>query len=107
MGKSSFKKTLLGLAALVVVVAAVTSGAIADRLFGFKPLDVLFPRNPNSSLQKTIVNENSDVISVVKDVGPSVVTVSAVAPKRQVIQFSPLLLQTIFSPVFRILTKDC
>ena len=89
MGKSSFKKTLLGLAALVVVVAAVTSGAIADRLFGFKPLDVLFPRNSNSSLQKTIVNENSDVISVVKDVGPSVVTVSAVAPKRQVIQFSP------------------
>ena len=89
MGKSSFKKVLLGLAVLIVVVAAVTSGAIADRLFEFKPLDVLFPRTVSPNLRETVVSETSDVIDVVKNVGPSVVTVSAQTPKRQVIQFSP------------------
>lgn len=83
------KKALIGTAVLVVVIIAVTSGAIADRLFGFKPLDVLFPRNSSLSRELTVVNENSDVITVVKNVGPSVVTVSAQTPKRTVIQFSP------------------
>jgi S1-C subfamily serine protease len=89
MGKSSFKRILVGVAVLVIIVVAVTSGAIADRLFGFKPLDLLFPRNLSSNPQQTVINENSDVISVVKNVGPSVVTVSAQTPKRTVIQFSP------------------
>jgi serine protease Do len=83
------KKVLIGIAVLVIVVAAVTTGAIADRLFGFKPLDVLFPRMTSLNLQQRIVSENSDVIDVVKKVGPSVVTVSAQTPKRAVIQFSP------------------
>ncbi len=89
MRKSSFKKTLVGLAILVIVTVAVTSGAIADRLFGFKPLDVLFPRNSSLNLQQRVVDESSDVIDVVKNVGPSVVTVSAQTPKQTVIQFSP------------------
>jgi serine protease Do len=90
MKRLSFKNTLVGIALLVIVMAAVTSGAIADRLFGFKPLDVFFPRNSSMSLQQTVVSENSDVISVVKNEGPSVVTVSAQTPKQTVIQFSPL-----------------
>ena len=89
MRKVNTKKILVGMAILVVIVVAITSGAIADRLFGFKPLDVLFPRMTSLNLQQRIVNENSDVIDVVKNVGPSVVTVSAQTPKRTVIQFSP------------------
>ena len=75
-------------AVFLVVTASLVSGAIADRVLGFSILDKLFPRAA-SIVQQKIVNEESDVISVVKTVGPSVVTVSAVAPKRNVVQFSP------------------
>jgi len=87
--KLNLKKILIGLSILVLIVVAVTSGAIADRLFEFKPLSILFPKATSLNLQQKIVTENSDVIDVVKKVGPSVVTVSAQAPKRTVIQFSP------------------
>jgi S1-C subfamily serine protease len=51
-------------------------------------LDRFFPK-ANAILQQKVVNEDSDVIDVVKNVGPSVVTVSAQTPKQNVIQFSP------------------
>jgi len=82
------KKFAVVVAVVLVIMASLTSGAIADRLFGFKPLDKLFPRGI-PTLQEKIVNEESSVIDVVKNVGPSVVTVSATAPQRTVIQFSP------------------
>jgi serine protease Do len=88
MKKVSLNKVLVVVAVIIVVSTAITSGAIADRLFGFKPLDKFFPRGI-STLEQRFVNESSDVIDVVKNVGPSVVTVSAVAPKRQIIQISP------------------
>ena len=37
-------KILVGLAIGVIVLVAVGGGAIADRLWGFKPLDKLLPR---------------------------------------------------------------
>lgn len=83
------KKILIGGALVLVVLVAVTSGAVADRLFEIKPLNVLFPKSTSFNLQQKVVTEQSDVISVVKNVGPSVVTVSAQVPARQVIQFSP------------------
>jgi serine protease Do len=86
--RSSFKKIAIIVAVALVVLASLASGAIADRLFGFRPLDKFFPRGI-TSVQNNVVDESSDVISVVKNVGPSVVTVSATAPQRQVIQFSP------------------
>lgn len=82
------KKLAVVVAIVLVIVASLTSGAIADRLFGFKPLDKFFPRTI-SSIQNHVVDESGDVIDVVKNVGPSVVTVSATAPQRTVIQFSP------------------
>lgn len=85
--KFKARKLLIFIAVLLVVAAALTSGAVADRLLSFKILDKYFPKL-NTTTQN-IVTENSDVINVVKNVGPSVVTVSAVTPKRQVIQFSP------------------
>jgi len=84
----NFKKLAILVCVILVVLVSLTSGAIADRLFGFKPLDKLFPRGI-STVQEKIVNEESSVIDVVKNVGPSVVTVSATAPQRAVIQFSP------------------
>jgi len=89
MRKLSLKKLAITVAVFLVVAASLVSGAVADRLFGFKPLDVLFPRATSLNLQQKIVTENSDVIDVVKKVGPSVVTVSAQTPKQTVIQFSP------------------
>lgn len=89
MKQAPLKKILIGAAILIVIIAALTSGAIADRLFSFKPLDVLFPKTTSLNLQQRVVNEESVVVDVVKQVGPSVVTVSAITPKTQVIQFSP------------------
>jgi serine protease Do len=86
--KLDIKKLLVLVALVLVVLASLASGAIADRLFGFRPLDRFFPRGI-STVTERVVNENSDVVDVVKKVGPSVVTVSATAPQRQVIQFSP------------------
>ncbi len=88
MKKIGLKKILVFVALITVIVAAATSGAVADRLFGFKLLDKFFPKL-SGVVQERIVTESSDVIEVVKKVGPSVVTVSATAPVRQIIQFSP------------------
>ncbi|EKE13050.1 MAG: protease Do [uncultured bacterium] len=88
MKKIGLKKILIFAALVIVVVAAATSGAVADRLFGFKLLDKFFPKL-SGVVQERIVTESSDVVEVVKKVGPSVVTVSATAPVRQIIQFSP------------------
>lgn len=86
--KISLKKLLLGAAIAVVIIVAVTGGALADRIFGIKPLDLLFSRT-GIKIQQKVLTEESVVINVVKDVGPSVVTVSAVTPQRSVLQFSP------------------
>lgn len=88
MRKIGLKKILVFVALITVIVAAAVSGAVADRLFGFKLLDRFFPKL-SGVVQERIVTESSDVIEVVKKVGPSVVTVSATAPVRQIIQFSP------------------
>jgi len=82
------RKFFITLGEIVVVVASIGSGAIADRLFGIKPLDKLFPKS-GVSTQERVVLEESNVIDVVKKVGPSVVTVTVTEPVRQVIQFSP------------------
>lgn len=87
MKKLSVKKIIIVVSVFLVVAASLASGAIADRLFGFRPLDRFFPRS--SSISQKVIHEESDVTDVVKKVGPSVVTVSAKTPSRRVIQFSP------------------
>jgi len=82
------RKILISLGVIVVIVASLGSGAIADRLFVIKPLDKLFPKSLGSIQERVILEENN-VIDVVKKVGPSVVTVTVTEPVRQVIQFSP------------------
>lgn len=88
MKNSLPKRILIGIAVFIIVLAALATGAVADRLFGLRPLDKFFPGVPGV-VQEKVVTETSDVVDVVKNVGPSVVTVSATAPVRQIIQFSP------------------
>ncbi len=72
----------------MVAIASLASGVIADRLLPLTPFDRFFPKKSSPPVQ-TVVSQNGDVVGVVRAVGPSVVTVSATAPKRSVIQFSP------------------
>lgn len=86
-----WKKIAIVLALIIVFLAAATGGAIADRVFGIKPLDYFFP-STNSSIgtnETRTIKESSDVINVVKKVSPSVVTVSIQTPQRSVLQFNP------------------
>ena len=83
-----FRKFLIGIAIGVVILTAVGGGAIADRLFGFKPLDRFFPTRISTSGQK-ILKEDSVVIDVFKKVSPLVVTVQIQTPQKTVLQFNP------------------
>ena len=42
------KKFILGLAVGLVLLGAVGGGALADRLFGLKPLDLILPRGAST-----------------------------------------------------------
>lgn len=84
-----WKKIAIILALIIVFLAAATGGAIADRVFGIKPLDYLFPGNSKIVSQTKLVNEDSVVTDVVKKVSPSVVTVSIQTPQQSVLQFDP------------------
>src|SRR3989344_2685546 len=73
------KKYLIVFAFTLVVVTAVLGGALADRLFGLKPLDFLVKRDTQSfkmgNVDQRILNE------------ASVVTVSIKPPERSVLQY--------------------
>lgn len=90
---SNIKRLLSGAAVGLILLAAITSGAIADRLFEIKPLDLLVTR-PSSTfrvggLEQKILKEESVVIDVAESASPSVVTVSIQTPTRRVLEFSP------------------
>lgn len=91
MKKFKLKKFLLGCAIGLVILVAVAGGAVADRLWGVRPLDALFPRGEGQTLRvdQKILTEESVVIEVAEKVSPSVVTVSVQTPKRRILEFSP------------------
>jgi len=89
MKKVSIRKLVIGGAIFLVILAATFGGAIADRIFGFKPLDVLFPRIGGMNLNQKVLTEESVVIDVAERVSPSVVTVSIQTPARRVFEFNP------------------
>ena len=90
MKKSKVKKIVIGVLVLLVLGVALTGGAVADRLFGIKPLDKWFPaRTGTSFLTQRVLTEDSVVIDVTEKVSPAVVTVSMVIPKRNILQFNP------------------
>ena len=63
---------LVGLAISIIVIFSALGGALADRLFVFKPLDYLFGKK----IEKTQNNDENVVIEVAEKVSPSVVTVA-------------------------------
>ena len=70
---------LVGLAISIIVIFSAFGGALADRLFVFKPLDYLFGKKVEpvgSANQKLVLNEENVVIDVAEKVSPSVVTVA-------------------------------
>ncbi len=72
------KKVLIGVAIVLVVAGAITSGAVSERLGRFPLLDKLLPGAKTVVEQNTqikLLNEESDVIDVARKVSPSVVTV--------------------------------
>jgi serine protease Do len=82
------RKILIFTAIVIILLAAIGGGAVADRLWGFKPLDKLFPKT-GFRVDTRILTEESVVIKVAEDVSPSVVTVSVETPERRILEFSP------------------
>jgi S1-C subfamily serine protease len=94
MTNSNFKKSVLFIAAIAIILTSATGGAIAERLFGIKPLDYFFPRDSESGfrvgrVEQKVLKEESVVIDVADKVSPSVVTVSIEIPQRRILEFSP------------------
>ncbi|MFC1625202.1 S1C family serine protease [Patescibacteria group bacterium] len=88
--KKKFRKTLTIFSILILVSVILTGGAIADRIFGIKPLDKFFPRKTSTvNLDRKILNEESVVINVAEEASPSVVTVSVETPKRRIFSIDP------------------
>ncbi|MAG59604.1 hypothetical protein CMO96_02325 [Candidatus Woesebacteria bacterium] len=87
------RNLLITIAASVVAIVAVLGGAVADRLFGIRPLDYFLPPNTSTVTREVavreLIREESAVIEVTERVSPAVVTISQVIPKRKVLEFSP------------------
>lgn len=92
MQKFDIKKFIISLAIGFVLLAAITTGAIADRLFGLKPLDVFLPRegaSVSNNIKQKVLTEEFVVIDVAEKLSPSVVTVTIQTPQRRIIEFNP------------------
>lgn len=92
MKKDDWRKLAILASTLLVIFIAATGGALADRLFGFRPLDLLAPRNQAGfrvGTEQKVIREESVVIDVADRVSPSVVTVAVETPERRVLEFSP------------------
>lgn len=82
------KKILLIVFLFILIGASVVGGVFVDRFLATKFLDKYFTP-AKQDLVLTDLDSKTSVVSVVKKVGPSVVSVSAKTPKRRVINFSP------------------
>lgn len=93
MKRFKARSFLVGLAIGLVILVSITGGAIADRLFGLKPLDLLFPKQEQGfrvgTLEQKILTEESVVIDVVEKASHSVVTVTIQTPARRILEFNP------------------
>jgi serine protease Do len=91
-------KIFIIIAGALLLGVILTGGAVADRVFGFKPLDALIPRTTQGlkigttqqgGINQKVLTEESVVIDVAEKVSPSVVTVSIETPTRRIMEFSP------------------
>ncbi|MFV1917058.1 MAG: S1C family serine protease [Patescibacteria group bacterium] len=93
MKKLNIRGLIIGIAIGFIVLVSATGGALADRIFGLKPLDQFLQRDNQGfrvgSLEQKILTEESVVIDVAERVSPSVVTVTIQTPAKRVFEFSP------------------
>ncbi len=83
---------LIGLAVSVVVLFSAVGGALADRLFVIRPLDRLVKQGQGSAGQgqaqgQPVQGRQRDVVGVVEEVSPAVVTVAVVGQTQGKIVF--------------------
>lgn len=94
MKNKSINGFLIGILVGFLILASAVGGALADRLFVIKPLDLITKRQDmlsGSLVESTreVLSEESAVINVVENSSPAVVTVSVQQPERRVLEFSP------------------
>ncbi len=91
--KFNFKSFLIGLAFGLVVIGSALGGALADRIFVIKPLDVVAKRVGQTvgveKVDTKVLTEESVVTDVAEMASPSVVTVSIQTPARRILQLNP------------------
>ena len=88
---SRFRKIIIGLALIFVILMAVLGGAVSDRIFGYKIIDKILPRQTESgfrvgSQNQKILYEESVVIDVAEKLSPSVVTIG-ISKVQKTLQF--------------------
>ena len=60
MNKNNIRNIVIGVTLALVVFAAITGGALAERMFGIKPLDLIFPQDETDisrSVERKILKE--------------------------------------------------
>lgn len=89
----NIRSFIIGFLIGVFLLVSFTVGAVADRLYGLKPLDRFFSQEVEvpggGTINQKILTEESVVIDVTGAVSESVVTVTIVTPQRRVLEFSP------------------
>src|SRR3989344_9692309 len=85
------RKVVLGVAIAIVAAISLFGGAVAERVFGLRPLDRFFPRNVinGSFLQRQVLTEEAVTVDIAKNVSPAVVTIAVSEPERRVLEFDP------------------
>lgn len=84
------RRLLISGALGIFFVVALLGGAVADRIFGIRPLDKFFPSfGTERVFERKIVDEESVATQVYEKASGAVVTISVETPKRQVLEFSP------------------
>lgn len=90
----SYKTIGLAIVLFLLFLAAATTGALADRLFVIKPLDLITKRSVATQTKSEgtlhIVNEESAVIDSSEKVSSSVVTVS-ITKQQRILRQSPFM----------------
>lgn len=93
MKKINLKGFLISVVVGLVILVTAAGGAVADRFFSIKPLDLLVKRDSQTfrvgSVDQKILTEESVVIDVAEQASPSVVTVTIETPQRRILEFSP------------------
>lgn len=92
--KFSLKSFIIGISLGILILVSIAFGALADRVFGIKPLDYLAQRSGGRAIgtgtvEQKVLREESVVIDVAERVSPSVVTVSIEEDRKRVVEFSP------------------